>query len=265
MPGGIKASRATSEIAAELVADVERHGAIAKTEVAKRSARSQVLEVFDALTGAGLEVSGRFVRRPLEAQLEEAVARRGPLPLRGLEKLVAGATGRECTAAATSLVERGRLRLVVRGKDLLLARADAPVLDARARERLAAAAADLTALLRLASKKKASVLRSDIDALLAPVLPRPAEKSAPHDVSALVDAHREPSGLTSVPKLVRLLGGASAREAVHAELLRGARAGLFELRPESGMGRLSAEDMALCIPGPQGSRLSWVRRIEEPS
>src|SRR5690349_17409724 len=84
----------TGDIAAALIAAVERDGAIARTEVAKRAARSQVLEVFDALTSAGLEVSAKFVRRPLEAQIED-VARSGPLALRGLEKSLQGATPRE--------------------------------------------------------------------------------------------------------------------------------------------------------------------------
>jgi hypothetical protein len=138
-------------------------------------------------------------------------------------------------------------------------------LDERTREKLAAAATALTVMLRLAARKDATLLRADVDAILAPFTaerPRSAPETSA-DVTALIDANRESSGLTSVPKLVRLLGGAKVRAAVHAELLREARAGRVELRPESGMGRLSADDAALCIPGPQGSHLSWVRRIEE--
>jgi hypothetical protein len=82
------------------------------------------------------------------------------------------------------------------------------------------------------------------------------------DVGTVIEAHREVSGLTFVPNVVRAMGGTTACAAVHAELLRGARAGVFELRPESGMGRLSAEDAAFCVPGPQSSKLSWVRRIQ---
>lgn len=257
---------ATAEIAAGLVSAVERDGAILRTQVTQRSSRTQVLDVFDALVRAGLEVSGRFVRRPLEAQILERLDG-GPVPLRGLDKVVRGATGRETAQTATSLVDRNRARFVVRGKDLLIARPDAPVLDAHARQRLKAAVRALGASLALADKKRACLLQSDVDDALKPFVgsPAPLASAAIHDVASLVDAHREGSGLTSVPKLVRLLGGLSARDALHAELLRGARAGRFELRPESGMGRLSVEDASFCIPGPQGSRLSWVRRIEEES
>lgn len=41
--------------------------------------------------------------------------------------------------------------------------------------------------------------------------------------------------------------------------MEGVARGLFELEPESGMGRLSPEDAELCFPGPMGTRLSWVR------
>jgi hypothetical protein len=252
-----------AEIAAALVALVEREGAVAKTEVAKHAGRERSLEVFDALGAAGLEIGARSIRRPLEEQLEHAV-REGPLPCRGLEKHVAGASPREAKDAAAALIQRGRVRRVVHEKELSLASAGTPVLDARAREKLTLAVTALTTMLRLAARKDATLLRADVDAMLAPLVRGTAPAAtASGDVTALIDAHRESSGLTSVPKLVRLLGGAPARDAVHAELLRGARAGRLELRPESGMGRLSADDAALCIPGPQGSRLSWVRRIEE--
>jgi hypothetical protein len=253
----------TAEIAAGLISAIQRDGAILKTEVAKRSSRTQLLEVFDALVRAGFEISARFVRRALETQLLERLDG-APVPLRGLDKLLRGATAREITEAATSLVDRGRARLVARGKDMLIARPDAAVFDARARQRLKATVQALAASLVLAERKGASVLKADVDDALRPFvgLAAPVATTSLHDVAALVDAHREGSGLTSVPKLVRMMGGASMRETVHAELLRGARAGRFELRPESGMGRLSAEDASFCIPGPQGSRLSWVRRIE---
>jgi len=43
----------TAEIAAGLISAIQRDGAILKTEVAKRSSRTQLLEVFDALVRAG--------------------------------------------------------------------------------------------------------------------------------------------------------------------------------------------------------------------
>jgi hypothetical protein len=85
------------------------------------------------------------------------------------------------------------------------------------------------------------------------------------DVLGSVERHREAtSGLTFVPTVVRALGASHGHDpdAVHAALLYAASAGVLELRPESGMGRLSAEDQMLCLPGPRGSRLSWVRRVD---
>jgi hypothetical protein len=68
-------------------------------------------------------------------------------------------------------------------------------------------------------------------------------------------------GLAFVPAVVREYG-APIREA-HADLIAAARRGDIELRPESGMGRLSAEELALCVPGPAGSDsvLSWARPL----
>jgi len=42
-------------------------------------------------------------------------------------------------------------------------------------------------------------------------------------------------------------------------LRKGAEEGRFELRPESGLSRLSKDEMRLCIPGPSRTLLSWVR------
>ncbi len=256
----------TAEIVTELVSAVERDGAVPRSAVTRKASREQLLVIFDALVGAGLEVGAKFVRRPLETQLRERLVGI-PIPLRGLDKVVRGATAREATQAATSLVDRGWARFVAHGKNLLLAPKDAPILDARTRQRLKVVVQEIDASLALADRKGVGVLRADIEEAFNPFLDAStaAPLSAPAivDVASLVDAHREGSGLTFVPRLVRLLGGASARDALHAELLRGARAGRFELRPESGMGRLSAEDASFCVPGPQGSRLSWVRRIED--
>jgi len=53
----------------------------------------------------------------------------------------------------------------------------------------------------------------------------------------------------------------AAREA----LLTAAHSSLLELRPEGGINRLSPEELSLCPPGPQGTRLSWARRTESIS
>jgi len=238
---------------------------------------AQLLELFDALASAGLEIGSRFVRVPLEKQLEQLLVERaasGKSPLvalRRIEKNLDGASSREARETVAHFVERGRAKLVVRDSEAFIAPPAIRILDPRAMERLAEIANTLLRATRAAARHDASLLTEDVERLLSPFASpkasdvRRAAGQSLQSVEALVDKHREASGLTSVPKLIRILGGASARAQIHATLLEGARSGRFELRPESGMGRLSQEDAALCIPGPQGSRLSWVRRIEEPS
>lgn len=66
------------------------------------------------------------------------------------------------------------------------------------------------------------------------------------------------TGLAFVPAIVRDLGGPAVAHPVLEQL---SRDGKIELRPESGLGRITAEDLALCVPGPQRSRLSWARVV----
>lgn len=275
---------AVAQAIAAVAKVVAEEGAILKSALAKHGVpRAEVERALEALTASGLEVAGRFVRVPIETQLANALARAELLPLRSVGSYVRGATKRDATLAATALVASKRARLVVRTTELLLASNDAPTLAARDLDRIEAAMRKLSSTIKLARRKGGSLLRGDVEealrSFMAPTKPETAKmvavpetakvamvpeapKPYARDLRASIDEHRESSGLTWVPRLVRALGGVHARDAVHAELLRAARAGELELRPESGMGRLSEEDAALCLAGPQGSRLSWVRPIE---
>lgn len=62
------------------------------------------------------------------------------------------------------------------------------------------------------------------------------------------------SDLAWVPDVARRLGASSSRLLLEAD-----RAGVLELRPESGLGRLSAEDAKRCPRMADGTPLSWVR------
>jgi hypothetical protein len=76
-----------------------------------------------------------------------------------------------------------------------------------------------------------------------------------------VDATRDPrTGLSFVPAIVARLKAELDSARVTAALLEAARNGLLELRPEGGIQRLSREELLVCPPGPQGTRLSWARR-----
>jgi hypothetical protein len=258
---------------------VRRDGAIARTALVRLGIpRKRLGEVLEALAREGLEVTAKSVRVPVRDQLLSLLATGSTLTTKSAAGAVSGATKAEVTKAVAALVEAGDARLVLRTKELVLVGARADVV---ADSELEAIERDLDSLLKatkLARKKRAALLRADVEQAIARFVATrrfeagangaathaaasAAASASSRDIARLVDQHRDASGLTFVPTLVRVLGGKSARDAVHAELLRGARSGVFELRPESGVGRLSAEDLDLCIPGPQGSRLSWVRRV----
>ncbi len=76
-----------------------------------------------------------------------------------------------------------------------------------------------------------------------------------YDVLVAANRHKSHGGLVFIPTLVKALGGSGAKAAI----LKAADDGLLELRPESGMNRLSPQERAMCIPGPQGTVLSWAR------
>jgi hypothetical protein len=88
-----------------------------------------------------------------------------------------------------------------------------------------------------------------------------APSPAVAEVLAAVDAARETSGLSFVPTVVARLAPTVGPEAAKAALLDAAKSGLVELRPEGGLNRLTEEQKRDCPPGPQGSCLSWVRRL----
>jgi hypothetical protein len=99
-------------------------------------------------------------------------------------------------------------------------------------------------------------------AVSLPAAPAAAVLADP--VTALLealDAVRDTrNGMAFVPAIVRLLSAAMPVSEALELLLRAARRELIELRPEGGLGRLSDEELALCPPGPAGTRLSWARR-----
>jgi hypothetical protein len=130
--------------------------------------------------------------------------------------------------------------------------------------------AELAKTLQTASKKGLRVLRSDTRDLLDRVLESPrattAKKGAPRlelpRLLGAVDKVRDPSGLAFVPKIVASLGPEVDRETAKAALLEAESRGLLELRPETGLGRLSEAELLSCPEGAQGTRLSWARRTE---
>ncbi len=70
-------------------------------------------------------------------------------------------------------------------------------------------------------------------------------------------------GLSFIPKVMQELSPQLEPKAAQSVLLAAAKAGLVELRPEGGLGRLSEAELELCPTGPGGTRLSWARRVVE--
>lgn len=90
-----------------------------------------------------------------------------------------------------------------------------------------------------------------------------AAETGDEDTFALkvVRSHIDETGLAGVPDVIRDLIDLRGKNVAHwrAVLLRLARAGQIELRPENSMSHVKREDRALLIPGPQGTFLSRIR------
>ena len=224
--------------------------------------RPNLPDALAALGREGFEVTKKLVRVPLASQILERVARGASATAKDLAALVVGGSKKEIAEALDALVAAKNVALVVRTKETVVVGPTADLLAAHEIDGLERSLVALQASLKLVRKHSASLLRSDVTrALSEAVLPAAKVASDTKDIAVLVERHSDPSGLTFVPAVVRAVGGEKSVAWVHSELLRGFREGRFELRPESGLGRLSEEDLRYCIPGPQGSKLSWVRAI----
>lgn len=258
-------------------AAVRRAGAVAvKKLLPARLTRRAEAELVDALARRGLERTPRVVRVPLDQQLREVLAARGELTLTGLGKQLAGVTAAEARRAALALARAGEAALVKEGRRERLLAVDARTLGPEEIAALRGVAADLKAQLKaLEAKLRAgratktrpalALLRADVDAWAAgarAAIDRAASSSKPQtDHDALIAAARrldhDGLGLVFVPELVAALAVPPAR--AHELLREAAAAGALELRPESGLDRLSAAERSACLTGPSGQLVSYVR------
>lgn len=214
----------------------------------------QRLEAVQRLRKLGFEETKSAVRVPLAQQLDEILLERGVVAVAQLAKLAAGATAKECKAAAEAMVRAGRARQALRGKVQVIAGERARTLS---REHLAALAG-AGKLAQKVLKKGQTLLLDDVRAQLLDVV---ATAKPALDVKAELARHVRPAvGLSFVPDAVKALASHGV-EKVHAALLDAARAGEIELRPESGLNRISSDDLALAPPGPHGTRLTWARIV----
>jgi hypothetical protein len=231
-------------------------------------------ELFDALARRGLERTARTVRVPLREQVAAIIELDQPIATTALRKQLKGVTSAaELKLVLADLVRSRRAALVVRGGVEHVARVSDALLS---REQLAELAAMAKALAQLVAKARPraggparTLLAADVLTLIDPLrlqLSHAADETG-DPVALLLDAARgqtnPTTGLAFVPEVARALDGRLAGDALHAALVSAARAGLVELRPESGIELLSPAEAAACPRGPDGSPLSWLRVVAQ--
>jgi hypothetical protein len=278
-----KAASVVDEGAVEsAVRDELAREAVAKLGSIKPAHLRQVLG--EKLVQEGFEVTKTLVRRPLQAQLRDALQHGALVPVKSLASHVRGATATELKRLAEAAVREGTARLVLRGAAEVLAGTEVRVLSGAEVEALRIRVVALgKALEKVTRKQGLSLLATDATAALSEALTAVDERSSakagsraplpaaspqkPRDdaMSTLleaVDSTRDVrTGLSFVPAVVgRLAPGLSASAAVKL-LLTAAERELLELRPEGGIGRLSEAELSVCPPGPHDTRLSWARRL----
>lgn len=239
---------------------------------------AQRVDLVAQLVAEGFELSKSALRRPLKAQLKATLAQGAFIPLKSVGSHVAGASLTEAKKAALALVAAGEAKLVLRGTAEILVPPSAAVLSRPELTRLASFAKTLAKT--STSKSGVTMLHDDFIEALANIVPSAAglrgsgrtagAKDADKNerdiqlnaVLLAVDEARDPStGLSFIPKVVYNLGSIVSLDDARRALLEAAARGLLELRPEGGIQRLSEEELAVCPPGPQGTRLSWARRM----
>ncbi|MFO0618651.1 MAG: hypothetical protein U0414_39025 [Polyangiaceae bacterium] len=243
-----------------LVANAEREiasvGSIALAKLGPKAVRADVAR---ALASRGFEVGKTRVERPARDRVRALLAEGAFLPVAALGTRVKGLGASRAKALAAELVARGEAKRVLRTTTETLVPAREPALD---EEEVAALGAALTALARTcaaASKKRAGLLRVDVESALERI--RRAAGEAPGGVDAAIARLADPTtGLAFVPRVVDALAPMRLA-AAHAALLEAEREGRVELRPEGGLARLSAAERDACVPGPAGSVLSWARLV----
>ena len=252
------------------LATLASDGVVKLTALGPAAVRGQVAA---EVAKHGFELTKSSLRKPAIEQLKQALSDGAFIALKRVAASVTGVTAAEAKRAALGLVASGAAHLVLRGKEEVLVPAGTPVLSRKELLELNAFAKNVIAKAAVA-KTGLSLLHADVAEALARAVPANtpntgvrADKKAPDglltSVLSAVDATREQqTGLSFVPTIIARLRPSLTSDAAREALLRAANEGLLELRPEGGINRLSAEELNLCLPGPQGTRLSWARRTE---
>jgi len=267
------------ELVSRARAKLDEDGVIKLTALGPKAARTAIVEQLCAL---GFEATKSVIRRPIAAQLADALAQGSFVPVKSIASFVRGGSAADAKTAAAKLIRDGVAVRVFRGSAELIVPRSAAVLSP---DELLAARRLVQSLGKVLTKatraRGATLLVADVTEEIREALPvvvRAAPASAPvrvpaglhtHEADALgrvleaVDATRdEKMGLSFIPQVVNHLQPELGADTVRRVLLDAAGRGIVELRPEGGLNRLTADELELCLPGPQGTRLSWARRTE---
>lgn len=277
---------------AEIFASLAEQPALSRAQMAKY--RGVLGAIREPLQQRGFDV-GAVVRVPLAKQVL-ALLESAPqgIPVAALLKHVAGGSAVECKRALTAMLQQGDVVEVeaAHARVIVLARFVGPGWLGMAA--LAAYAKALQhELRRIKMAAKSKVGATAPKPMLVPELGVPAAAVAlAHDsveqgsraadrqrdaataqpsqaiggsaggeqdaatLAALTAQMQGKTGPLHVPALLRKLG--VSVEVAQRVLLAGARAGLYDLEPESGMARLNGDDAVWCPTGPGQTRLSWL-------
>jgi hypothetical protein len=204
-----------------------------------------------------------------QTQLSSAAAK-GGLREKDLRRVVKGASSvAETQRAVAALVRARKLVRVLVGREVWLLEPGDELLGQEELRALAALSKETAALakqLKVGQVKETSLRRQDLEVLARRLGSLASGKPQAADARAVVlaEARRLSSqrSLASVPTLVRNLEGVLATDEALRTLISLAHDGVVELRTESGMGLLSAEDAALCPRSFDGAPLSFLRVTE---
>lgn len=248
-----------------------------KKLVSGKLARQDELVLIEKLVQRGLEHTPRGLRVALSEQLLAAFGGTERVALTELAKRVSGATATEVKRAALRFVEAGELVLVSAGRSDEVTRAGPHVLQAAELDAIRDLAKALTKLVSRVKPKKSvpqrTLAREELAPLLGSLVGLTAKQHAPSVASergvvsthgvleALAELGRLRGRSVFIPDLARALGPGASPEELRAALFDLARSGRVELRPESGVGNLSAEDAALCPRDSSGTIISYARVI----
>ncbi|OQA38220.1 MAG: hypothetical protein BWY56_00276 [Acidobacteria bacterium ADurb.Bin340] len=255
---------------AKLVAELKQSWLLKQTKLKPLGVPASAQEaILERLQREGFEPIKGGLRMPLAQQwnalLDGQEVLGGPLA-----KKFKGATAKEVKALLENQLKGKQVYRVLRGKVEAYTRHGDRVLTPQELRVLAT----LTQTLQKAARAKPvpmTLLREDLRELLldllAPGEPQgtPAQETADLEdrvVEACRRMTRPDMGLCFIPDLVRALLDQAPLAAIYGALRKALHQERIELRPESGLNRLTSEELQLCPEGPMGTRYSWARLRE---